>query len=162
MFLSDVEATHASILAALTAQAGDLVRFGSCGIEGEGLAPGQLAAHLQREQGPVSAVVCEGEDSGVVAEVEGQLRQAGRPFVVVYAGQPDKAAGRPAARSLISTTATKVLCDGKCKVQVRLFEVIILLIILLVALGAGLFMLHILDTPTRFEKEKKDVNRHQE
>lgn len=46
--------------------------------------------------------------------------------------------------------------------QVRLFEVIFLLIILLVALGAGLFMLHILDTPTRFEKEKKDVNRHQE
>jgi hypothetical protein len=46
--------------------------------------------------------------------------------------------------------------------QVRLFEVIILMVILLVALGAGLGMLHILDTPTRFEKEKKEVNRHQE
>ena len=46
--------------------------------------------------------------------------------------------------------------------QVRLFEVIILLVILLVALGAGMGMLHILDTPTRFEKEKKDVNRHQD
>ena len=44
--------------------------------------------------------------------------------------------------------------------QVRLFEVIILLVLLLVALGAGLGMLHILDTPTRFEQEKKETNRH--
>lgn len=44
--------------------------------------------------------------------------------------------------------------------QVRLFEVIILLVLLLVALWIGLTMLHILDTPTRFEQEKKETNRH--
>ena len=46
--------------------------------------------------------------------------------------------------------------------QVRLFEVIILLFTLLTALAAGLCMLHILDTPSRFETEKKDTTRHQD
>lgn len=162
IFLSDVEATHAGILDAITSQSGKVLQFGACGPEGEGLAPQQLGAELHRENGPVSGVVCEGgSSSDVVAELESQLRSARRPFVIVYAGQPERVAARPVARSLISTNSG-ILCDRKCHVQVRLFEVIILMVILLVALGAGLGMLHILDTPTRFEKEKKEVNRHQE
>jgi len=77
-------------LDALTSQTGALLRFGSCGALGEGLAPGQLEAHLERKGGPVSGVVCEAAASGMVAELESQLRAAGRPFVIIYAGQPEK------------------------------------------------------------------------
>ena len=39
---------------------------------------------------------------------------------------------------------------------------IILLFTLLTALGAGLCMLHILDTPSRFATEKKETTRQQD
>ena len=46
--------------------------------------------------------------------------------------------------------------------QVRLFEVIILLSILLSAIFTGLCMLHILDVPSKFEVDKKEsISRHE-
>ena len=57
-----------------------------------------------------------------------------------------------------------VFCTSSCVcyVQVRLFETLILIVLLLTALAVGLCMLHILDTPSRFEAEKKENTRHQD
>ena len=81
---------HAGLLDAISSQPGELLRFGDCGTQGEGLAPEQLSAHLQREVGPVSGLVCEAGGSNLVVDLEGQLRAAGRPYVIVYAGQPEQ------------------------------------------------------------------------
>lgn len=52
------------------------------------------------------------------------------------------------------------LCNSKCQAQVRFIECFILALLVIVAVAAGSFMMHVLDTPTRFETPKEQ--RHQD
>lgn len=162
VFLPDVQSTQQQLLETVRAKSQAVLEVGDCTASEKGLTLQNLPSLLQGKPGRVSVAICGADLPEALSSVEGSLKEAGRPHLVVYAGQPEQALERPAARSLKASEASnaKDLCDRKCRIQVRLFEVIILLILLLVALGAGLGMLHILDTPTRFEQEKKETNRH--
>lgn len=49
-----------------------------------------LHSTLEGKPGRVSIAVCNTDLSEALPSVEGGLRDAGRPYVVVYAGQPDQ------------------------------------------------------------------------
>ena len=60
---------------------------------------------------------------------------------------------RPSFAALTANQAG-YLCDDKCFTQVRVIEVVILLITLLTALLSGICMMNVLGTPSKFETMK--------
>jgi hypothetical protein len=156
------------LAAAVKAQEPTVVQLGSCDADTEagGDLAQELTAALAANTAKLAVLAClkDGVTSAAVAELQKALMQAERPFLIVYIGQPDVqiASKRPPARTLLSSAnQSQVLCTGKCIVQVRLFEIIILLSILLSAIFTGLCMMHILDVPSKFEVDKKEsTSRH--
>lgn len=76
-----------SLPEAIVAKSSATLRIGECGANS--LAVADFSRELRKSEGPLSGLICEGGKQRLLVDVEAQLRAAGRPFVFVYAGQPN-------------------------------------------------------------------------
>ncbi|KAK9817051.1 hypothetical protein WJX72_008909 [[Myrmecia] bisecta] len=112
-------------------------------------------------------VVCASPDANaeqgalqVVQEVVQAVQQAGSRAAFLYAAEPSAEGlqGGGTGRALLADLGAPVpgaLCTEKCRMQVRVIEVVILAVIFLSALCTGLCCMNMLDTPTKFEAPKE-------
>lgn len=78
------------LLETVRAKSQAVLEVGDCTASEKGLTLQNLPSLLQGKPGRVSVAICGADLPEALSSVEGSLKEAGRPHLVVYAGQPEQ------------------------------------------------------------------------
>ena len=79
----------------------EILEVGECTAGEKGSTLQSLHSTLQGKPGQISVAICSADLPDVLSFVEGSLAEAGRPHVIVYAGQPEQVTFRPMLCALL-------------------------------------------------------------
>lgn len=81
---------HQQLLEKVTSQAASVLQIGDCGLETQKVTVEELRSALASTTGQASVVVCNQKAEHSFQSIQEELSQAGRPFLILYAGQSEQ------------------------------------------------------------------------